>query len=633
MTCVHSVLVVLSIVGIAPQAHADAADPAPVTIESDVHLFVVQRDGTSEEYDETILRADTPTGVDAIAQRYLWFDKGSEQLSVLTAESIDPNGNAYPVGPESIRDVQEPRSADAPTFQDGVLRAVIFPGIEPGWRVHVVFRKTRIKPVEPGMFGYYIEPERIPVDHQQLIFDLPADMPLYADARAYAASPPMTDGTRTRYVFDYRHGRYASPEPDAVGYAQYGDRLLVTTVPSYAAFAKRYKDDAVDPSADDPSVVALARALTANAPDAASKARVLYDWVRANIRYVALFVGETAARPHRVVDIVRHRYGDCKDHVALLVALLAAVGIESEPALIGLGSVYTLPSVPGYGVGAINHVIVWIPELARFADTTGGGGIAFGDLPASDMDRPALLVDSGILVRTPATQPRARHVRLQIDVDASGAGQYAYRVEDSGFTAELERNVFRRSTRERMRQIAHERLQKAGLRGSATLATDDVDATTNPFAVTMTGTLDHFVWPDGMTGVPALSSFAGGIATQVQTWLSVRQRSQPFICTGGEYEEEGQMVLPPNAKAIYVPSGVTLSGGGLSYVSDYLFDPESRVVQITRRLRVDFGKAVCSPEAFAQMRPALERIERDVMAQIVVQVGATQRQKHPSVSR
>jgi hypothetical protein len=36
-----------------------------------------------------------------------------------------------------------------------------------------------------------------------------------------------------------------------------------------------------------------------------------------------------------------------------------------------------------------------------------------------------LLVDDGVLARTPATQLRERTARLQIDVDESGAANYA----------------------------------------------------------------------------------------------------------------------------------------------------------------------------------------------------------------
>ncbi|MEA3122314.1 MAG: hypothetical protein QOH33_1892, partial [Paraburkholderia sp.] len=127
------------------------------------------------------------------------------------------------------------------------------------------------------------------------------------------------------------------------------------------------------------------------------------------------------------------------------------------------------------------------------------------------------------------------------------------------------------------------------------------------------------VWPDGMMGVPALSSFAGGIATQVEDWLSVPQRTQPYVCLGGAFEEQGQIVLPPNARTIYVPEALRVTAGGLSYASDYIYDPETHTMQVTRRLRANFSEQVCSPEQFRQMRAALERIERDALAQIVVQ--------------
>jgi transglutaminase-like putative cysteine protease len=395
-------------------------DRAPYTTERDVHLFTIQKDGSVEEQDDSVLRADTASGVDDIAQRYVWFNKDIEQVQLLAAETIDPDDAAHAVGPEAIRDVQEPRSAGAPSFQDGVLRTVIFPGVEPGSRVHLMFRKTREKPLQAGTFAYLVEPTREPVEEQRLIFDLPADVPLYADARGYTALPPVTANGRTRYEFDYRHGSYARLEAGAVGYANWGDRLMVSTVPDFASFAARYRGPAADATANDPAIVRLAQSLTAHAAAPREKARILYDWARMNIRYVALFLGETAAIPHKAADILRHRYGDCKDHVALYGALLAAVGIPSEAVLLNLGPYYSLPDVPGYGASAINHAIVWIPELAMYADTT-AGGVGFGYLPAGVMDRPVLLVGEGVLSRTPATQVRERTARVQIDVDENGA--------------------------------------------------------------------------------------------------------------------------------------------------------------------------------------------------------------------
>ncbi len=597
-------------------------DLSPSTMERDVHLFVIQKDGSVEEHDDTVLRANTTSGVDDIAQRYVWFNKDIEQVQLLSAETIDPNGVAHPVGPEAIRDVQEPRSAGAPSFEDGVLRTVIFPGVEPGSRVHLAFRKTRTKPLQAGTFAYLVEPTRDPVEMQRLIFDLPADVPLYADTRGYVALPPVTANGRTRYTFDYRHGPYAPLEAGAVGYANWGDRLMVSTVPDFASFAARYRGPAVDATASDPAIVRLAQSLTAEASDPRAKAQILYDWMRLNIRYVALFLGETAAIPHKAIDILHNRYGDCKDHVALYSALLAAVGIHSEAVLLNLGPYYSLPSVPGYGESAINHAIVWIPELSLYADTT-AGGVAFGYLPPGVMDRPVLLVDDGVLSRTPATQLRERTARLQIDIDESGAANYAYRVEDAGYTAELERNTFRRATRQRTQQIAANRLLLTGLHGTAQLRTSDVAATDGPFSTSMQGTVEHFVWTDKATAQYRRTRLAltGGMAGQVQAWLAEPAgRTQPWACIGGEFDETLEMTLPRFVRVTDVPPDATVKDRFVEFSSRYVFDPAARVLQVRRHLSAAFGHQMCSADEFANVKDDLVRIERDLDAEVVVKV-------------
>jgi transglutaminase-like putative cysteine protease len=603
---------------------ASGDDRAPSTIERDVHLFTIQKDGSVEEHDDTVLRANTTSGVDNIAQRYVWFNKDIEQVQLLAAETIDPDGVAHPVGPEAIRDVQEPRSAGAPSFNDGVLRTVIFPGVEPGSRVHLAFRKTRTKPLQAGTFAYLVEPAREPVELQRLIFDLPADVPLHADARGYTALPPVTANGRTRYEFDYRHGPYAPLEAGAVGYANWGDRLMVSTERDFASFATRYREAATDPTTDDPAIVQLAQALTAGTADPREKAQRLYDWMRFNIRYVALFLGETAAVPHKAVDILHNRYGDCKDHVALFGALLAAAGIRSEAVLLNLGPYYSLPDVPGYGVSAIDHAMIWIPELSLYADTT-AGGTGFGYLPSGVMDRPALLVGEGVLARTPATQLRERGARLQIDIDENGTASYAYRVEDAGFTAELERNTFRRATRQITQQIAANRLLLTGLHGTAQLRTADLSATAGPFATSMQGKVEHFVWTDGTTAVPALTSLSGGMASQVQAWLAEPARTQPWACIGGTFDETLEMTLPRFAHVTDMPADTSVQDRYLTFSSRYVFDPAARVLQVRRQLRADFGHQMCSADEFAGMKDDLVRIERDLDAELVVKAGNVQK--------
>ena len=589
----------------------------PSTIVSDVHEFIVADDGSVTEDDETVLRANTPAGIDEIAQRYVWYDRSVSKVDIVEAYSVDANGARHDVSPDQIRDIQEPRSAGAPTFQDAKLRAVIFPAVGVGSTVHLHFRKSQASPVIPGQFNYFVEPGQRPVLDQRLVFDLPAAKPLYADARGFTADPPVTANGRTRYAFGYRRERVARIESGSVGYAQYGDRLMVSTFADYAAFAASYRGPAVDATATDPAIRALALSLTANDADSRAKAKTLYDWVRRNIRYVAMFIGQSPAAPHRVTEVLANRYGDCKDHVALYGALLDAAGVRNEAALIGLGSVYALPSVPGYGAGAINHVITYLPDLGMYADST-ASSVEFGFLPLADMDRPTVLVESGVLSRTPPTQPLSRTARLQIDVAPEGVANFAYWVEDAGWSAEIERMNLRLASSQRRDQIAADRLRYTNLRGAGALTTSDVDATSGPFATTLRGTLDEIVWPTGTTALPALTSLSGGIATQTRNWLAERTRTQPYLCVGGAYDEVAQIALPRAMQVVEVPDDVDVTSEFFQYRSRYVFDASTNVIQVSRTLDARFGKQVCSPDDFQAALPAFKKIERDTQAQIIV---------------
>jgi transglutaminase-like putative cysteine protease len=610
---------------ITPAFAADTMEAAqPSTLVSDVHVFVVADDGSLTEDDETTLRANTSWGVGDIAQRYIWFDKTTSTVDIAEAYSISADGIRHEVAPDQIREMQEPRSAGAPTFADGRLKAIIFPAVGAGSIVHLRFHKTVAKSVIPGQFDYFVEPSRSPVQSQKLIFDLPASKPLYADARGYIAVPPVTRGGRTRYEFAYSRTDYDRLEAGAVGYVQYGDRLMVSTFPDYSSFAASYRDGAIDPTLNDPAIRNLAESLTHGMNDPREKAATLYDWVRHNIRYVSLYLDQSPAVPHKATDILANRYGDCKDYVALYGALLTAVGVDNEPALIGLGSVYTLPSVPGYGAAAINHIITWLPGLGVFADAT-ATSVEFGYLSLAEMDRPALLVGNGTLTdgtltRTPATQPLSRTARLQIDVAPDGSASFASHVEDGGWSAGPERATLQRASPERRKQIADTRLRASGLRGTANLTASGLNAVGTPVTTTLRGSLDDLVWPTGTTALPALTSLSGGIATRVETLLAERVRTQPFVCESGSFDEVSQIGFPRTVHVTDVPADTNIADTFFTYSSRYVFDPAANGLQIERHWRANFGKQVCSPAEFTAMQTALKRIERDTKAQIVVKI-------------
>jgi len=84
----------------------------------------------------------------------------------------------------------------------------------------------------------------------------------------------------------------------------------------------------------DDSVRKKAAELTRGAQTPEEKARLLYDFVARNIRYVSISLGVGRYQPHAAGEVLANGYGDCKDKHTLLAALLKAEGIESYPVLI-----------------------------------------------------------------------------------------------------------------------------------------------------------------------------------------------------------------------------------------------------------------------------------------------------------
>jgi transglutaminase-like putative cysteine protease len=598
---------------------AGAGTPAklddPYTNEGETQTFTVNADGSYSKLDSITLRVNNEAGVARVAQQYVWFNRNMADVQILEAYTSTADGVRHDVQPEQIRDVQEARSFDAPMFQDIQEKVIVFPAVEPGARVHLTYRKTQKQPIVPGEFSDFTPPDLAPTHNFRLIYDLPAGKPLYADARGFIAQQPVTRDGRTRYEYRYDKAHFSRLERGSIAYVSYGDRLMVSTFPDYAAFAASYRESAADPSAGDAAVTRLAQQLTAHDRTLRDKAKTLYDWVRRNVRYVAINVGRGAVVPHSASAILANRYGDCKDHVALYGALLDAVSVRNEPALISSGTIYTLPSVPGYGV--INHVITWLPDLQQYADST-ASNVEFGFLPSSDMNRPTVLVGEGVLARTPATVLMTRSTDLSIKVAPDGAASFTYRMEDAGPFAEQARARLRTQTPAQREESIEAELRSANLRGTATLTTSDLTVADGPLTVTMKGTLENLVVPGATASIPALTSLAGGVEADTRYWLGERQRTQPFICHNLALHEHARIELPANFRVIDMPEPKRTQDRFVDFQSQYTFDPLSNVVTMTREGATHFDSEVCTPDDFAQMRPAIEAIGRDVRAEVIV---------------
>src|SRR5262249_14420909 len=137
---------------------------------------------------------------------------------------------------------------------------------------------------------------------------------------------------------------------------------------SYEDLGRAYAAAAAAKVVVTPEITALAEEITKGVSDRRQQAMAIDAWMKRNIRYVAVYLGVGRVVPNDTATVLRHKFGDCKDKVTLMSALLAAKGIASEPVLINLGPAYTLPEPPT--LVALNHVILYLPDFDLYDDPT-----------------------------------------------------------------------------------------------------------------------------------------------------------------------------------------------------------------------------------------------------------------------
>lgn len=594
-------------------AHAkdDGTDRA-ITVEKNIQSFVINADGSFVLNAESVSRINEERAIKSSAQRSLSYNRTLETLDVVEAFTQKPDGRKVPVGAEHIKEQQERMSFQAPMFQDSRVKVVIFPEVAVGDRLVLRYQRHRTAALFPGQFEDISIPDFNLVEQFSLSYDLPADMPLHADGKGFTASTPVAAPGRKVYRWDYVQAEKARIEQGAVSYLDYGQYLAVSTFAGFKDFAQAYQARAgVEVT---PAITALAEKLTANLPTPRAKAIALSDWVRNNIRYVAVYVGAGGVVPHPAQSVLDNRYGDCKDHVALLEAMLSAVAIESSPALINLGNAYALPKVPTLGL--LNHVITYVPSLDLYLDST-ATSIAAGYLPIPDLDKPVLLTKSGEMARTPSHQLAKVTNDLLFKVQDSGAADFTYMSTVEGWGTEFNRYVFKSLQPADRDLLVQKVLHSYGQTGSGTIDPGQLQGDADSLTSTMTGHTENLVNLPGPVGVQALSSLVGGLSQNVMSYGMEKDRTQGFTCVSGETSESARFEFPKEINILAVPKAVSLQQGGFDYSSTYT--QEGNAVVIKRRFAFDHPQVVCSPEHFKSMKPAIERMLGDLKSQIIVQ--------------
>jgi hypothetical protein len=578
-------------------------------IEQSLQSYVVNRDGSYTLTVDEVRAIVQPRAVAAHGQHGIAYNRSLDRLLDVAAYTRKPDGRRLAVGPDQISDRALPGPAAMPT--DMRVRMVNFPSVAAGDKLVLHYVIQRPRALFPGHFDD-LSSSGFDLNRQFILsYDMPAGMTLHADAVGFREiATPQTPG-RKRYRWQYVPGKNRRIDASSVSYLDEGKRMAVSTFADYGEFALAFRDRHQELT--EPAIEALAARLAADLPSPRSKVLVLANWVRQHVRHVGVQIGTGAVVHDAASAVLARRHGDSIDHGNLLTALLQAAGIDSSVALVNGENAYRLPRTPTLGI--LNHMIVYVPSLDLFLDTTSTSSAA-GYLPPQILGKPTLLIASGQLARTPAFQLESSNNRIEFQINKSGASRFRVIKTSSGALAEPYRQAMREARPAERDSMVARMLRANGQQGDGIVDAGRLDDDGDRYQMVFAGISERFAnWP-GPTGLATSFNFWGGLPDSVAALTQAQARNQDFICHGFDRADDIIFEFAPGVQILALPKPLALRATGLVYRADYLRQGNS----VTVRRQVQFSPAavVCSALDYQRWQPLLEQMRRDLKSQIVV---------------
>jgi hypothetical protein len=524
----------------------------------------------------------TPRGIHDRDRARRNFSPKTQTLDVVEAWTEEPDGTRMPVA-ESARFTRPSAAAqNAPGFTSAMTTTVLFPQLREGSRTHIVWRLTQLTPPLLGLNVETMPPTDIPLGEATVSVDAPAALDLHWAARGFAVTERESDGVR-RITARLANTQAEPEEPDSVDAEDYAPMFLLTSLSDLKQLGAIYWRQSQTGAAVTPEIAALATRVAGTAAGLEA-AQAVYDWVAGNIRYVAVFMDPNDGWvPHEAAEVLRRGYGDCKDHVALMQAMLAALGIQAEPALVYEGGRTT--DLPLW-VPQFNHVVIYLPQYGLFANPTN----PFARFASADRQLAGktvvLATQQGEVAQIPPERPEDNqyrfdsHITLLRDGTIKGSGQLRTEADlEAGARAAI-------AQAETPQEVANRVLDGTPEGGFGTFTTSDPRDLTAPFELDATWTSRHGVTLDAASAYFALPTGPDlESPARLRHLLSATARRHALLAGPRDDRWSTTLTLPPGFVVIRLPDEVALHNAVGSYTAHY--ELAGRDVVVARRLIVE----------------------------------------------
>ena len=623
--------VVCAPVQLAPPATAQpaATAPAPATTDPDPDRnspaytasvdtkLIVRPDLTAVVTNTVRYKILRESAIRTLGQQTLSYVESLSLLEVIEAYTEKRDGRKIAVDQGHILTRDAATGLNAVYQRDAKVKTLIFPDVEVGDTLVYVTQVNRIDKRFPGHFNHQqVFSRSVPYETSQLTVDAPRSLGLRVHVRGDGLAHETIDaGEDRRYKFSYRPKAWSLEEPGAVSIWDRDPQLVITTFKNMSELGASYWSSMKDQDAVDAGIQALAEEITKGIGDRRAQAVAIDRWVKTNIRYVLVFLGSGGITPNPAPAVLKNKFGDCKDHVVLMGALLRAKAIASEQVLINVGNAYRLPELP---TPFFNHVMLYLPEFDLYTDPTASQA-AFGILPQNSYDKPVLHISSagGRLAQTPPMRPQD-HVTIARTTATIGADGVV-----KGTTRQTATGIFAASARNRATQIqtlgrekfAETMLRSLGRPGTGIFEPAVPSDLSEPYSVQGEFSLyEKLQIPlSGARDIPIGMPIHGrpGVGLLGQRVVG---RHTDFACYAGKQVEEIELTFAEGLPLPKAAREAPIGNKYFSYQSSHAIT--GRTLTIRREFESKVKSQVCAKETEAEIAEPMRRVGRSLRLQM-----------------
>jgi tetratricopeptide (TPR) repeat protein/transglutaminase-like putative cysteine protease len=554
-----------------------------------------ENDGTEVSETEAVIRIQSQAGVEEFGQLVFGYSSATEKLNVEYVRVRKPDGRVVVTPESTAQDFAPDVLKEAPMYSDYRQRHISVAALQPGDTLEYRTVIRVLTPLAAGDFWYeYTFPKGVVVNEDRLEIDIPKSREV--KLKTPTRKPDVQDtGDRRTYTWVVKN---IQPERDKEKDEdeETGPDVQLTTFTDWKQIAQWYAKLQGERMTIDDSVRKKAQELTKGADTPTEKARLLYDFVARNVRYVSISLGVGRYQPHAASDVLQNGYGDCKDKHTLFSALLRAEGIRSYPVMIH--STRKLDAdIPS--PAQFDHVIT----AARLGTGTGLTWLdttpevtPYGLILYQLRNKQAVVASEdsdGGLQRTPADSPVKTFMHFVLDGKFSEFGALDASLE---VTAQGDRDWPMRASFRRFSQAQWKDFVKAlsaswGLPGDVDqVQLDPIEDTSKPFH------LKYHLHQDRYFTVPSTSVNFRPIPPLGMPAIRASERSMEPMNIGpaGEMDYRVRFQFPSNY-TVHTPTAVKMSRDYGDYSSTY--SQNKGILEGERKLNVKMNELAAARRA------------------------------------